>query len=250
MLRRHLLVSALSALACLAFASPAPAETEGEWTVAPYVWIAGFEGTVGGAGGDAGTGNDADFSHLWDELGLAGAMLNVSWRRGRWTAFGDWTYAHVSSESPTRVPALYDSIEADIRGHVVQAFAGYDLRPGEASHVDVFAGARYYNLELSIDFSGGTLPARELAGDQDWVDAVAGVRWTARFAQHWRSYLQGDVGAGGSDLSWQAVGGIGYDFSWGALFGGWRYLHIDYGSGSYELDAALTGPFVGAAFGF
>jgi hypothetical protein len=31
-------------------------------------------------------------------------MLNGNWRDGRWTAFGDWTYAKVESDAPTSVP--------------------------------------------------------------------------------------------------------------------------------------------------
>ena len=237
-------------LASLVLAGPALGANDDEWQIAPYVWIASFDGTVGGVGGNADTGNEARFQHPWENTGLAGAMMNLNWRRDRWTAFGDWTYANVSSESPTRVPALYDSVEAQIKGHVVQVFGGYDVLPRGQSHLDLFAGARYYNLDLSIDFSGDAAASRELNGEQDWFDAVGGVRWTTRLAQHWRGYLLGDVGTGGSNLSWQAIGGVGYDFSWGALFGGWRYLHVDYDSGSYTLDAALTGPFLGAAFQF
>lgn len=232
----------------LFFAVPAIAAPGGEWQISPYIWIAGFDGTVGGSGGDPDTGSNADFSHLWDNLGLAGAMVNVSWRRERWTAFGDWTYASVESDSSTRVPALYDSVEGQIKGHVMQAFAGWDLAPSEDSHLDVFAGARYYNLDLSVDITGAALPDVELQGDDDWVDAVAGLRWTRRFAKRWRSYLQGDAGAGGSDLSWQVMAGAGYDFGWGTFFGGYRYLHVDRGDGAYQLDAALTGPFIGASF--
>ena len=241
----------LPALASLLLAASALAtEGEDEWTVAPYIWIAGFEGTVGGTGGNSDTGGEAKFDHLWENTGLAGAMVNLSWRRERWTVFGDWTYAHVESESPTRVPALYDSIEADVKGHVAQVFVGYDMLPGEGSHLDVFGGTRYYNLDLTVDFNGAAAPDASLHGDRDWFDAVAGVRWVTKFAGDWRAYMQGDVGTGGSNFSWQGFGAVGYDFSWGTLFGGYRHLDMDFDSGSYQLDIALSGPFIGAAFTF
>ena len=239
----------LLALAFLILATPALA-AESEWQISPYLWIASFKGTVGGSGGNQDTGGEATFEHAWENTSLAGGMVNAGWRRDRWTAFADWTYANVRSESPARVPALYDSVEAQIRGHVVQAFAGYDLMPRETSHLDLFAGARYYNLDVSIDFAGAASQSRELQGSQDWFDAVAGLRWTKRYANHWLSTVSGDVGTGGSNLSWQGYAGVGYDFSWGTLIGGWRYLHIDYNSGSYQLDAALTGPFMGASWRF
>ncbi|MBL8200023.1 MAG: hypothetical protein JNK40_03545 [Chromatiales bacterium] len=241
--------SAVVFLACLVV-PPFASAADSEWQISPYGWIASFEGTVGGAGGDADTGGEAEFDHAWENTGLAGAMVNANWRRDRWTAFGDWTYAKVSSDSPTRVPALYDSIEGEVKGHVLQGYAGYDLMPRDTSHLDLFAGARYYNLDLTVDLTGAAAQSRQLQGGQAWFDAVAGLRWTRQYANHWRTYLSGDVGVGGSDSSWQGYAGVGYDFSWGALIGGWRYLHIDYDSGSYQLDAALTGPFVGASWTF
>ena len=78
----------------------------------------------------------------------------------------------------------------------------------------------------------------------------AGARWVTRFAGQWRSYVQADVGTGGSNLSWQAYGTLGYEFGWGTLFGGWRYLHVDYDQDAYRLNVALTGPFIGASFAF
>ncbi len=238
------------AMACVA--QVAEAAPKGEWQVTPYIWLAGFEGTIGAAGGDSGLGDsvDVDFGHLWDNLQLGGAMLNVSWRRDRWTAFGDWTYANVRSDSPTRVPTLYESVKGQIKGHIVQAFAGYDLLAREDSHLDLFAGARYFNLDVSLDLAGAALPDVSLDGDDQWLDAVAGARWSARLAGRWRAHAQADAGAGGSDLSWEAIGTVGYDFSWGTVLGGWRYLKADYENGSYRLDAALTGPFLGVQFAF
>ena len=39
-------------------------------------------------------------------------------------------------------------------------------------------------------------------------------------------------------------------WNWGAVFVGYRYLHVDYEDGPYRLDAALAGPLIGANFRF
>ena len=82
------------------------------------------------------------------------------------------------------------------------------------------------------------------------VREAYGFRWTARINGPWEGFAQADVGGGGSELSWQAIGAIGYRWNWGAVFVGYRYLHVDYEDGPYRLDAALAGPLIGANFRF
>lgn len=244
--------SMLAALAATLLTLAPAAEAAPEWNVTPYLWAAGFDGTVGTAGGNAGLGDrvSLEFNKFEDNLTLGGFMLNGSWRDGRWTAFGDWTWAKVESDAPTRVPNLYGSVNGEVKGNIVQGNVGYDFGAGGPSHLDVFAGVRYYDLDITMGLTGGALPAIDLKGDAQWVDGVVGVRWATQFAQNWQGYVQADVGAGGSNLSWQAIGAVGYRFNWGSIIGGWRYLKVDYDDGPYVLDAALTGPFLGASFRF
>ena len=239
--------------ACAALLAVAPAvHAAPEWSVTPYAWIAGFDGTLGTSGGGSGLGDrvDLDFGKLSDNMKLGGFMLNGSWRDGRWTAFGDWTYAKVKSDAPTSVPNLYGSVEAEVKGNVVQANAGYDLIGRPDAHLDVYVGARWYDLDLRMALHGGVAPEATLNGSSRWADAVVGARWTARLNGPWEGFAQADVGAGGSDLSWQAIGAVAYRFGWGAVIVGYRYLHIDYQDGNYRLDAALAGPLIGANFRF
>jgi len=43
---------------------------------------------------------------------------------------------------------------------------------------------------------------------------------------------------------------IGYEFKWGSLLAGWRHLVADYDSNGVKIDAALSGPLLGASFRF
>jgi hypothetical protein len=60
-----------------------------------------------------------------------------------------------------------------------------------------------------------------------------------------------DVGGGGSDLTWEAVAAVGYDYNWGELQMGYRYLHYDFDS-SFDLLSELDvyGPYIGAVWSF
>ena len=223
-----------------------------QFAVIPYLWAAGFEGTVGTAGGDSGLGDrvSVETGALSENMGLGGAMLSLGWRSARWTAFGDWTYAKVTSDVPSEWGTLYSGVGAEVKGNVGQAFAGYDLLGGGDAHLELFGGVRYYDLEVGLDLLAGTAEGRSLSGESQWTDGVVGVRWTAPFAEHWSAYVLGDVGGGGSNLSWQAIAVASYQFSWGAVLFGWRHLDIDYDDGPFTLDAALSGPLLGLSFRF
>jgi hypothetical protein len=57
-----------------------------------------------------------------------------------------------------------------------------------------------------------------------------------------------DVGAGDSDLTWQAVLGIAYSFGWGDMGVVWRHLDYDVGSSGPIQDINFSGPAAGATF--
>jgi opacity protein-like surface antigen len=63
----------------------------------------------------------------------------------------------------------------------------------------------------------------------------------------------GDVGGFGvgSDLTWQAFGGVSYDINetW-SIKAGYRALATDYENGGFRLDAVSHGPVVGLGVRF
>lgn len=219
--------------------------------LAPYVWIPSLTGTIGSEGSDAGLPPgrlDVDFDKFEENLRIGGAMVNLGWRGNRWLAYGDWTYANVRTEAPTSRGTLYSSVEAQVKGNIVQAFGGYCILEGPAVKVDLAGGLRGYSLMARLELNEGSLAGRETSGAQLWLDGVAAARVVATFAERWEAYLHADAGGGGSKLTWQLIGAVGYDFSWGGLFLGWRHLAVDYEKESFKLDIALSGPIVGAVF--
>ena len=241
-------------LGALLFAGTALA-SDSEFRIEPYLWAAGLSGTIGtptsGSGLPEGGRIDATFDDLADNLELAGGgMISAEYRRKRWSFFGDWTYAHVRSEAPSPLGQLFSGVEGNLKGHIVQGAAGYRVYGGEGWRVDAFAGARYYNLDLWIDLQAGLLEARTSRVSPEWMDGLAGLRYEGLFGDHWVLGLQGDIGAGGSDFSWQGIASLGYRVSWGTIAGGWRHLKVDYESGDTVADLALSGPFFGVVFRF
>jgi hypothetical protein len=237
-----------------ALAQSTPAE-KSEFRITPYLWVSGFQGTLGvpngGGSGLPGTRVDAAFGKVLDNLEITGAgMLAVDWRRDKWSLFGDWTYVGLKSTVASPYGAVYAGVEGELKGNIGQAAVGYALLRDGDTRVDVYGGARYYDIDLQLNLQPGALTARSLSARKSWADGLIGVRFEGRLGGNWYETLQADVGAGGSDMSLQGIAAIAYRFSWGAITGGWRYLKADYEKDNFKYDAALSGPFIGATFRF
>jgi hypothetical protein len=74
-------------------------------------------------------------------------------------------------------------------------------------------------------------------------DGIVGARGRVRLGDgSWFLPYYLDVGAGQSDLTWQAMGGVGYAFSWGEVIGGYRHLDYRFQPGSPLRDLSFSGP--------
>jgi hypothetical protein len=239
---------AIALLVAATAAAPA-AVAAGELDLTPYLWIPSVNGSIGTGGGGTGLGDRVSVSFT-PEYRIGGAMVNLSWRQDRFTAFGDWTYANVRATSPSPFGLAYGDVHGQVIGNVAQLFAGYLLLERHGMKLDAFIGARGYGLTGRLDLEAGTAPAADLSAHDLWADAAIGLRFAAVVDHHWLGYLRGDIGAGGSRFTWQGYAAAGYQFGWGALLAGWRYLYIDRAEGSLQLKLALSGPVIGANFAF
>jgi len=248
---------ALLAAAVVAFL-PVPAwAEEGGFYLSPYLWAAGFTGTLGvpTSGGSvpgwSGDRLDATFGHLRDNIKLTGAaMLSAGWREGHWSVFGDWVYVGLESSTASSLSPLYTNVEGEIRGNIGQANLGYRLYGSDTTRFDAYGGVRYYDLEIGATLTAGQLEAVGRSGSDSWVDGLVGLRLEQTITKRWQLLLMGDLGASGSDHAQQASLTFGYQTSWGAIGGGWRLLRIDHTSENFRLDATISGPMVGVTFRF
>ena len=85
----------------------------------------------------------------------------------------------------------------------------------------------------------------------NWVDVVAGGRFTIPLSPKAFVTILGDAGGGGANSDYQVAGLMSYKLKpkW-QLFGGWRYLDVDYASGGAINDVAQTGVILGVTYVF
>jgi hypothetical protein len=218
-----------------------------QFSVTPYVWLAGFEGQtrVSGLGGNI----DTESGSILESLDFA-AMLNVEARRAEWSLFADFIYVDLGTDKTSPGP-LASSASIDLRGTVVSAGVSRTVVRKESFALEALGGLRYIEVrdEIGLQIGGAT---RSFSETRDWVDPIVGVRGHLDLSSRWFVPYYLDVGGFGvsSDLTWQGVGGVGYRFGWGDVRLTYRYLSYDFKDGSFVYDIDVGGPMIGARVQF
>lgn len=216
--------------------------------VSPYLWFAGFHGTVGAFGRDISvhaTPGDL-LSHF--RFGLMG-LTEV--RKKRVLLAGDLIWVRLGDNKALPFPNLSE-INADMKGgeFLLTPEVGYRVIDQDKIKVDGLAGFRYWHFYQSVSFSPSLL-GRNFSSSQNWVDPIVGGRIQGIVSPKVVVNILGDVGGWGtgSQLEYQIVGVLGYKIkpAW-TLQAGYRYLDVDYRSGGTLIDIATDGAVIGVTW--
>ena len=239
--------------------------SEWQWRGSFYVWLPTISGTTQFPSGDVGPFIEVDADTLLSNLDftMMGA-LEVS--NGKWGGFTDVIYMNLGASGETTrevsvggigLPADVElQAKLDIKSWVWTLAATYDVSQSERNSAKILLGARLLDYEQTLDwtFSGniGPLPLPGRSGTSvvdiaNW-DAIVGLKgqMTVSANDKWFIPYHFDVGTGDSDLTWQAMAGLGYRFGWGSAVLTWRHLDYEMESGSPFRDATFSGPLFGA----
>lgn len=223
-------------VASLAFAQPSQA-LDNDLTL--YAWGAGITGTATLNGQTLPSApTEVDFDEIIDKLEMA-FMGHYEGMGDLWGFGADYTYIGLGDTNDA-------GVTGDIDATIAEAFAIY--RPNDV--FDLLAGVRYTGLDILVSGPGGE---GEADGDRSLTDFYVGGRLFAPFSDTWTGALRVDVGAGDSDLTWNAVAAVDWQPSDGfSLVGGYRWLNYnvdkDDARVSNELDLTFDGPFLGMTF--
>lgn len=189
-------------------------------------------------------------------------------RRGRWGLFTDLIYLDVSGDkNGTRdfsigghdIPSsLSANLDLGIKGTLWTIAGEYLAVSDPSTQLYVLGGARMLDVKESLSyslsadvgpFSGPGRSGSSEVKETNW-DAVIGVKGRYSFGQQreWFLPFYADVGTGDSDLTYMLFGGLGYQFSWGSIVGGWRYIDYEFKSSSKVQNLDFNGPMIGVAF--
>jgi hypothetical protein len=227
-----------------------PAASSGwDFAVTPYLFAAGLSGTVGARGRTVSV--DASFGSIWDRFDF-GVMGTFEAHKGDLVFLGDMMYISLSNDRQTPGD-LFSGIKTKSKLFMLDPEVGYRALNVEGGSIDLLVGVRYWHVKNSLTFQAGRLPQVDASQSRDWADLVFGARGIMRLSP--RVFLSGKFDAGGfgisSDFTGQAFGGVGINVKPRlAIVGGYRYLFVNYKSGGFTFNAAMSGPIVGAKFKF
>jgi hypothetical protein len=264
--------SVVLATAATITASPATIAAEvnmydGDWhyDLTVYLWWAGINGTfvlplppesIIGAGGSHSISVSPN-DYLKDLQ--FGATLAGEARKGNTAIFTDLLYmdlANLTSKvkdvsgpgGAVTLPINAD-VNAGVRATVWTLGGSYTVARDKVGSFDLLGGFRYGQLKSSLDwnFSGSNGILAQSGGTSDTVnlyDGIVGVRGALSLSDDGKWYFPyyADIGAGNSNWTWQAFGGVGYRFDWGSMVLGFRNLSYDMTAGKPIQNVSMTGP--------
>lgn len=263
MRKRNLFIhSVITAVLLCTLSSTALAQSDSgddEWnhSLAVYLWGSSISGTTA-----SGAGVDVDFDTLLDNLSFA-FMGSYQGRKGKWSVLSDVIYVDLSADKlvnlvPPVGPGTGVNLNAnlDLKNWVVNLAGGYNLYDdGEGTTTDVIFGVRYLDMasDITLDLSVGSPDISEsvtTSASGDVWDAIVGVRGAISLGDRWFAPWGVNVGAGQSDLTWQAMAGIGFKAaSWADIALTYRYLTWEMDDKEIK-DLTYSGPLLGVIFRF
>ena len=236
----------MAAFVACSIAGASPAAAQETWDFKGYIYLWGA-----GIGGETVTGQDIDvsFGDIVDNLDF-GIMGSLEANRGPWSIFGDALYLSVSKDQGAAVgPGIPASADVDVSGFVLTSGVGYDLVSDGDVRLNGFGGLRFLDMDTTanISIAGGLQRVNDKISN--W-DAVVGLRGNVALDERWDLLYYADIGAGESDLTWQAALAVDYKFPNWSLSVGYRYLSWDLDNSATLSDLSFSGPFLGAKFSF
>jgi opacity protein-like surface antigen len=219
----------------------------------PYLWVPAMHGEVTARGTSAPV--SVNTSEAFDLLkDLDGAfVLHGELGFDRWRLFGDVNFLSLEASESTPVGRVDTELtQAFTEVGIAYELVREDLGGDWQLVAEPLAGARFQYLDLEIDVRNS---GRQSSGDAFWADAFGGLRFRLGEERGFGLIGRFDAGGGGSNTAWNALTGIDWSLAdWLALSAGYRWLSIDYASGSggdrTAYDVLQLGPFLGLTLRF
>lgn len=213
-----------------------------------YGWYAGIDGTV-----QAPTGAEADFtvdaSDILEDLNLM-LMAGYQGRYDRWSVIVDFVYLDAGDGADIATGAGSASVDLNVSSYLVHGGIGYDFVQSDNAVVGIVGGVRYLSLDVDYDASVQGMQLLSSSSSDSLTDGIIGLRGQVKFNENWFLPYYADIGAGGSDLSYQLFAAIGYRFGWGDIRLGYRHINIEMDEDKLMDSLQLSGPVLGVGFRF
>jgi hypothetical protein len=246
---RAVVAMALSAISLL---GSAPAHAEGwDVRVSPYVWASGLDGTASVLPALPPVKVNDNFGDVLKKLDIA-LMGAVEADNGKLYIRSDIFYASVTAKGETPLN-LYSGAKLQSKSFNMSGALGYVVHDDGKNQLNLFAGARVWDLSNKATFLAGALPERSFKAGRTFVDPIIGASGNLAISEKVSATLTGSVGGfgAGAKIEHGAVATVNVDLgkNWG-MAAGYRYSYVDYEKNGFVYKMTQHGPLVGAYFDF
>jgi hypothetical protein len=215
-----------------------------------YLWLPGTHGILGANGYDV--AYKASAGDLLSNFRF-GLMAALAAQRGRFVMIDDMIWVRIEANKQVvlpvpNVPQLTGQAKAG--QFILTPEFGYRVFDGEKLKIDAIGGFRYWHLESSLQF---TPPVRNnnFSTSSNWADPLMGGRIQVPLSRRVLATVLGDAGGWGTGAQsdYQILGILGFQVSskW-SLGAGYRYLYVNYRSGSFIYQTAMSGALIGVNY--
>ena len=255
-----------SSAAALASTSPdqSPmAVNDDKWEIifAPYLYLPGIDGNMG-VGRASSVPLDISAGSILENFQF-GFMGRFEVRKRRWGGIFEASYVKLGASVPMTGAVIGTErvTDAEFEMTMLEGFLSYRPYQSDKTSVDLFGGARYWDMDIDLDITGPLL-SESLTRGERWADPVFGVRVVHFVSNRWFIPVRGDLGGFGgvgktSDFTWNIQGGIGFQankhFS---LVMQYKAIGVDFDNDKqgtpdfFAFDAIQHGPLFGFVFKF
>jgi hypothetical protein len=250
------LALALSGLAVPAIAqqgatpasSARPAASDWAFIAEVYGWMPSLNPEL-----TSGQDLEIDFGDILDTLQFT-FMGAFKAKKDRWGLFADVVYLDIAQTKNGTISVgpveVADRVSVEMKSWIITLGASYEFARTRNSMFEAVGGARYLSVETIIDANIGPIAKGIDETDTVW-DGFVGVAGRTELNDKWALTYYGDIGGGGSDLTWQAHASVDYSLSKTVdLSVGYRHIDWQFNDFGPLDELYVTGPYVGAKFRF
>lgn len=233
-------------LSCLSCSTVAQ-DRNWDWMIEPYAWAASIGTDMRTVTPPTDADSETSFSDILDKLDGV-FMVRVEGRNDDYGMFADFIYLGLAQGKQRRVL----STEADLDTRLLDAAFSFRFGGDRDTGLDVYAGLRYIDVDLSTRFipDNPAFQPRTLDAGNSYADLLLGARYAWRLSDRWGLTLRGDASVGDTDGTWSTSLMASYRTTHGAWLVGYRHLDAEFGNGNVDVDLNLSGPLVGYGFRF
>lgn len=234
--------------------TPVVEDSQWEFRLSPYVWFAGFEGDVASIPGAAVIPIDISASDAISDT-EASLMAMFEGKKNGKGFFVDFLYSDLQSEE-TLLEDINLALNSTTKTTIFSAAYLHEIYNQNQSVMDLFIGARYWDIDTHLAFSGGLgiLAGRSISHTESWVDPLLGIKGRTMIGDT-NFYAAGGAAIGGfgvgSEVFYDLNANLGY--KWSDSIGtsiGYRLYDLDYEKDGFVYDVRQQGWIFGLTWAF